>query len=83
MMRQKKFADYSLSELKYEYIHTSFVTMRNFKQVVQNVEKTYTISIERLFSRYRWKNQKDEHWFFIQEVLSKKLDFVQSLYALV
>ena len=52
-MQQKKFIDCFLSELKYEYIHTSFVTMRNFKQVVQNVEKTYTISIERLFSRYR------------------------------
>lgn len=53
MMQQKKFIDCFLSELKYEYIHTSFVTMRNFKQVVQNVEKTYTISIERLFFCYR------------------------------
>lgn len=48
-MQQKKFIDCFLSELKYEYIHTSFVTMRNFKQVVQNVEKTYTILLNDYF----------------------------------
>ena len=46
MMQQKKSIDCSLSELKHEYIHTLFVTMRNLKQQVQNVEKAYTISIE-------------------------------------